>query len=198
MVGLETPHVSGPMKLDKCCKHGCSLKSGGNLSADDNLFCPCCTLPVMMEILPSRCVPIAKKEILYMGTFGIACWLSGLIFIDRKKKEESITVLTDVAQSLHKENVSGEDAMVRSHWKTCGWKGVFVSGLGTEQDRERASPVGSVCCVSIKYLKWRKWMSLHGQEQTDQSQGSTPEQWLGIVTGGPSISMSSLSCSSVS
>ncbi|NXS44232.1 PLCA acyltransferase, partial [Balaeniceps rex] len=60
---------------------------------------------VMMEILPSRCVPIAKKEILYMGTFGLACWLSGLIFIDRKKKEESIATLTEVAHSLHKENV---------------------------------------------------------------------------------------------
>ncbi|KFQ25160.1 1-acyl-sn-glycerol-3-phosphate acyltransferase alpha, partial [Merops nubicus] len=61
---------------------------------------------VMMEILPSRCVPIAKKEILYMGTFGLACWLSGLIFIDRKKKEESIATLTEVADSLHKENFS--------------------------------------------------------------------------------------------
>ncbi|XP_009887161.1 PREDICTED: 1-acyl-sn-glycerol-3-phosphate acyltransferase alpha [Charadrius vociferus] len=59
---------------------------------------------VMMEMLPSRCVPIAKKEILYMGTFGLACWLSGLIFIDRKKREESITTLTEVAHSLHKEN----------------------------------------------------------------------------------------------
>ncbi|XP_040468687.1 1-acyl-sn-glycerol-3-phosphate acyltransferase alpha-like isoform X1 [Falco naumanni] len=60
---------------------------------------------VMMEILPDRCVPIAKKEILYMGTFGLACWLSGIIFIDRKKKEESITTLTQVAHSLHKEKV---------------------------------------------------------------------------------------------
>ncbi|NXW50632.1 PLCA acyltransferase, partial [Nyctiprogne leucopyga] len=60
---------------------------------------------VMMEILPNRCVPIAKKEILYMGPFGLACWLSGLIFIDRKKKEESIAILTEVAQSLHKENL---------------------------------------------------------------------------------------------
>ncbi|XP_010294894.1 PREDICTED: 1-acyl-sn-glycerol-3-phosphate acyltransferase alpha [Phaethon lepturus] len=59
---------------------------------------------VMMEMLPSRCVPIAKKEILYMGTFGLACWLSGIIFIDRKKREESITTLTEVAHSLHKEN----------------------------------------------------------------------------------------------
>uniref|UniRef100_A0A672UJF2 1-acyl-sn-glycerol-3-phosphate acyltransferase n=1 Tax=Strigops habroptila TaxID=2489341 RepID=A0A672UJF2_STRHB len=48
---------------------------------------------VMMEILPSRCVPIAKKEILYMGTFGLACWLSGLIFIDRKKREDVFSLL---------------------------------------------------------------------------------------------------------
>ncbi|NWX15907.1 PLCA acyltransferase, partial [Aegotheles bennettii] len=60
---------------------------------------------LMMEILPNRCVPIAKKEILYMGTFGLACWLGGLIFIDRKKKEECITTLTEVAHSLHKENL---------------------------------------------------------------------------------------------
>ncbi|NXP11236.1 PLCA acyltransferase, partial [Thinocorus orbignyianus] len=60
---------------------------------------------VMLEMLPNRCVPIAKKEILYMGTFGLACWLSGLIFIDRKKRDESITTLTEVAHSLHKENL---------------------------------------------------------------------------------------------
>ncbi|XP_074779102.1 1-acyl-sn-glycerol-3-phosphate acyltransferase alpha-like [Athene noctua] len=60
---------------------------------------------VMMDILPSRCVPIAKKEVLYMGPFGLACWLSGIVFIDRKKKEEAITTLMEVAHSLHKENI---------------------------------------------------------------------------------------------
>uniref|UniRef100_A0A8C3EVY1 1-acyl-sn-glycerol-3-phosphate acyltransferase n=1 Tax=Corvus moneduloides TaxID=1196302 RepID=A0A8C3EVY1_CORMO len=60
---------------------------------------------VVMEILPRRCVPIAKKEILYMGTFGLACWLSGVIFIDRKRREESIGTLTEVAHSLHKDNL---------------------------------------------------------------------------------------------
>ncbi|XP_009998518.1 PREDICTED: 1-acyl-sn-glycerol-3-phosphate acyltransferase alpha-like [Chaetura pelagica] len=60
---------------------------------------------VMMDILPNRCAPITKKEILYMGTFGLACWLAGLIFIDRKKKKESISTLTEVAHSLHKENL---------------------------------------------------------------------------------------------
>ncbi|XP_059721844.1 1-acyl-sn-glycerol-3-phosphate acyltransferase alpha-like isoform X2 [Haemorhous mexicanus] len=60
---------------------------------------------VMMEILPRRCVPIAKKEILYMGTFGLACWLAGVIFIDRKRREESIGTLTEVAHSLHRDNL---------------------------------------------------------------------------------------------
>ncbi|NXX16817.1 PLCA acyltransferase, partial [Podargus strigoides] len=60
---------------------------------------------VTMQIMPNRCVPIAKKEILYMGPFGLACWLSGVVFIDRKKKEESITTLTEVAHSLHRENL---------------------------------------------------------------------------------------------
>ncbi|NWS78775.1 PLCA acyltransferase, partial [Crotophaga sulcirostris] len=61
---------------------------------------------ILAEIIPSRCVPIAKKEILYMGTFGLACWLSGVVFIDRKKSQESITTLAEVADSLQKENFS--------------------------------------------------------------------------------------------
>uniref|UniRef100_A0A8C3ME12 1-acylglycerol-3-phosphate O-acyltransferase n=1 Tax=Geospiza parvula TaxID=87175 RepID=A0A8C3ME12_GEOPR len=79
---------------------GCCPESRETLSADDDLFCPCCPLAVMMEILPRRCVPIAKKEILYMGTFGLACWLAGVIFIDRKRREESIGTLTEVLRVL--------------------------------------------------------------------------------------------------
>ncbi|KAK2522437.1 hypothetical protein Q9233_010547 [Columba guinea] len=66
------------------------------------------SLDIMMaaEILPHRCVPVAKKEVLYMGTFGLGCWLAGFIFVDRKKREQSIATLTEVAHSLHKENFS--------------------------------------------------------------------------------------------
>ncbi|NXA09834.1 PLCA acyltransferase, partial [Sapayoa aenigma] len=59
----------------------------------------------VMEILPRRCVPIAKREIMYMGTFGLACWLAGVVFIDRKDREGSINTLAEVAQSLHKDNL---------------------------------------------------------------------------------------------
>ncbi|NXL86320.1 PLCA acyltransferase, partial [Alectura lathami] len=58
----------------------------------------------MMQILPDRCVAVAKKEILYTGPFGLACWISGFIFIDSKKREESISTLMEVAHSLHKDN----------------------------------------------------------------------------------------------
>ncbi|NXS13395.1 PLCA acyltransferase, partial [Neodrepanis coruscans] len=61
---------------------------------------------VMLEILPDRCVSIGKKEIMYMGTFGLASWLAGTVFIDRSDREGSINALTQLAQSMQKENVS--------------------------------------------------------------------------------------------
>ncbi|NXF12451.1 PLCA acyltransferase, partial [Smithornis capensis] len=60
---------------------------------------------VLLEILPHRCVPIAKREILYMGTFGLACWLTGIVFIDRSDREGSIHTLTELAQALQRDNL---------------------------------------------------------------------------------------------
>uniref|UniRef100_A0A8C9L5W5 1-acyl-sn-glycerol-3-phosphate acyltransferase n=1 Tax=Pavo cristatus TaxID=9049 RepID=A0A8C9L5W5_PAVCR len=48
----------------------------------------------MVEVIPKRCVPIAKKELLYMGTVGWACWLSGIIFIDRQRTGDAIDVIS--------------------------------------------------------------------------------------------------------
>ncbi|KAL8176006.1 UNVERIFIED_CONTAM: hypothetical protein K2H54_017498 [Gekko kuhli] len=59
----------------------------------------------MMEILPDRCVPVAKRELLYVGLLGHACWLSGMIFIDRRKKEEAREILRQAAQSMWRENM---------------------------------------------------------------------------------------------
>ncbi|XP_032067061.1 LOW QUALITY PROTEIN: 1-acyl-sn-glycerol-3-phosphate acyltransferase alpha [Thamnophis elegans] len=54
----------------------------------------------LMEVLPSRCVPIAKKELMYMGTVGLACWLGGIIFINRKKTNDAISVMSEAAQTM--------------------------------------------------------------------------------------------------
>ncbi|NXS55176.1 PLCA acyltransferase, partial [Brachypteracias leptosomus] len=60
----------------------------------------------VVEIIPDRCVPIAKKEILHTGTFGLACWLAGAVFVDRKNGKEAISALTEVADSMRRENFS--------------------------------------------------------------------------------------------
>ncbi|KFP45430.1 1-acyl-sn-glycerol-3-phosphate acyltransferase alpha, partial [Chlamydotis macqueenii] len=59
----------------------------------------------MVEVIPDRCVPIAKKELMYMGTVGWACWLSGIIFIDRHKREDAIDVISQTARTMRRENV---------------------------------------------------------------------------------------------
>ncbi|XP_043575661.1 1-acyl-sn-glycerol-3-phosphate acyltransferase beta [Chiloscyllium plagiosum] len=59
----------------------------------------------MMEILPDRCVAIAKKELMYAGTVGLVCWLAGIIFINRQKKTDAKSVMTEAAQTMLKENI---------------------------------------------------------------------------------------------
>ncbi|XP_060045526.1 1-acyl-sn-glycerol-3-phosphate acyltransferase alpha isoform X3 [Erinaceus europaeus] len=59
----------------------------------------------MMEVLPSRCVPIAKRELLWAGSAGLACWLAGVIFIDRKRTGDAINVMSEVAQTLLTQDV---------------------------------------------------------------------------------------------
>lgn len=59
----------------------------------------------MMEVLPDRCVPIAKRELLWAGSAGLACWLAGIIFIDRKRTGDAISVMSEVAQTLLTQDV---------------------------------------------------------------------------------------------
>ncbi|NXI85305.1 PLCA acyltransferase, partial [Rhipidura dahli] len=59
----------------------------------------------MVEVIPERCVPIAKRELLYLGTVGWACWLSGIIFIDRHRRAAAIEVISRTASTMWRENV---------------------------------------------------------------------------------------------
>lgn len=47
-----------------------------------------------------NCTVISKKEILYLGPFGLACWLWGTIFIDRKNVGESCQTINATAESI--------------------------------------------------------------------------------------------------
>lgn len=59
----------------------------------------------MFDIWPvmDKCTVIAKKEILYAWPFGIAAWLSGLIFIDRINSEKARSVINSSIKTI-KEN----------------------------------------------------------------------------------------------
>ncbi|KAM8793795.1 1-acyl-sn-glycerol-3-phosphate acyltransferase alpha [Eudromia elegans] len=59
----------------------------------------------MMEVLPARCVPIAKRELLYMGSVGLACWLGGIIFIDRKRTGDAISVMAQAAHTMLSQDI---------------------------------------------------------------------------------------------
>jgi hypothetical protein len=52
------------------------------------------------------CTPLAKKEILATGPFGIACWLSGITFIDRLNPEKSRDTMHKLAERINKDSVS--------------------------------------------------------------------------------------------
>ncbi|NXP43060.1 PLCA acyltransferase, partial [Leiothrix lutea] len=59
----------------------------------------------MVEVIPERCVPIAKRELLYLGTVGWACWLSGVIFIERHRRDAAIGVIARTASTMRRQNV---------------------------------------------------------------------------------------------
>ena len=60
----------------------------------------------MMRILPDRSTILAKKELIYAGTFGVAAWLCGVVFIDRMSSDKARNTMKETAQNLVKNNVS--------------------------------------------------------------------------------------------
>lgn len=63
-------------------------------------------LIAMMEVMPPRTTALAKKELIYAGPFGIACWLSGIIFVDRSNSKKAHETLERTAEIMHERQVS--------------------------------------------------------------------------------------------
>lgn len=58
-------------------------------------------------MMPERVTSLAKKELIYGGTFGIAGWLAGgLVFVDRLNSEKAHGTLHKLAQLIKKRDVS--------------------------------------------------------------------------------------------
>ncbi|KAM4696771.1 1-acyl-sn-glycerol-3-phosphate acyltransferase beta [Rhinophrynus dorsalis] len=59
----------------------------------------------LMEILPDRCVQIAKKELMYAGSVGLITYLGGVIYINRKHTSHAKSIMAAVAQAMINENL---------------------------------------------------------------------------------------------
>lgn len=53
-----------------------------------------------MAIWPDRCVALAKKELRYMFSFGLAAILTGTIFIDRLNREKALSTMEETAAGI--------------------------------------------------------------------------------------------------
>lgn len=63
-------------------------------------------LKAMMKIWPGgNCTPLAKKELLYSGPFGLAIWLCGITFIDRLNPQKARGTIENLAKSINDDNV---------------------------------------------------------------------------------------------
>ncbi|XP_046418947.1 1-acyl-sn-glycerol-3-phosphate acyltransferase alpha isoform X1 [Neodiprion virginianus] len=61
----------------------------------------------MFDIWPimDKCTVVAKKEIFYAWPFGLAAWLSGLIFIDRMNSEKARSVINTATNHIIEQKI---------------------------------------------------------------------------------------------
>ncbi|XP_003514969.3 1-acyl-sn-glycerol-3-phosphate acyltransferase beta isoform X1 [Cricetulus griseus] len=59
----------------------------------------------LMEILPKRCVQIAKRELLFTGPVGLIMYLGGVYFINRQRARTAMTLMADLGDLMVKENI---------------------------------------------------------------------------------------------
>uniref|UniRef100_G1P921 1-acyl-sn-glycerol-3-phosphate acyltransferase n=2 Tax=Myotis lucifugus TaxID=59463 RepID=G1P921_MYOLU len=59
----------------------------------------------LMEILPPRCVQIAKRELLFTGPVGLIMYLGGVFFINRQRSSTAMSVMADVGELMTRENL---------------------------------------------------------------------------------------------
>lgn len=81
----------------------------------------------LMEILPKRCVQIAKRELMFTGPVGLIMYLGGVYFINRQQAKTAMSLMADLGDLMVKENVSigtvqpaGDSTALRGSPVGCG------------------------------------------------------------------------------
>lgn len=55
--------------------------------------------------VPNKVAAIAKKEVFWVWPFGLAAWLSGVVFIDRTSPQKAYKTLADTARKIETDKV---------------------------------------------------------------------------------------------
>jgi lysophosphatidate acyltransferase len=66
-----------------------------------------------------NCTTLIKKELLYLGPFGLANWLCGVVFIDRLNPDKAHGTIRNLADRMNKENVSQIFVFFNTDLTTC-------------------------------------------------------------------------------
>lgn len=59
----------------------------------------------LMEVLPRRCVQVAKRELLFLGPVGLVMYLGGVFFINRQRSSTAVSVMADLSERMVRENL---------------------------------------------------------------------------------------------
>ena len=62
-------------------------------------------ITAMLTVWPDRAAPLAKKELLYTGPFGLAALLCGSVFIDRSNPDKARETLKTATKTIHDNQV---------------------------------------------------------------------------------------------
>ena len=96
-----------------------------------------------MEVLPQRCVQIAKRELLFTGPVGLIMYLGGVFFINRQRSRTAMTVMAEVRERMTQENVSAGRGQGRG--ATC---------LACEHSRSSPREVAGGHAAPQRGLRW--------------------------------------------
>lgn len=136
-------------------------------------FCLCFSLPLpsigLMEILPKRCVQIAKRELLFTGPVGLIMYLGGVYFINRQRARTAMSLMADLGDLMVKDNVSIGTAWQGGLWgRAVQLSGVAKQGGGSlssfllsagsskcgSTQREPATTMGTCCPLKKVPSTW--------------------------------------------
>ncbi|XP_055206139.2 1-acyl-sn-glycerol-3-phosphate acyltransferase beta isoform X3 [Gorilla gorilla gorilla] len=106
----------------------------------------------LMEVLPERCVQIAKRELLFLGPVGLIMYLGGVFFINRQRSSTAMTVMADLGERMVRENVPIVPVVYSSFSSFYNTKKkFFTSGTVTVQVLE-AIPTSGLTAADVPAL----------------------------------------------